>query len=70
MMQLLFLAHEIDGETLLLLSDDLEEFRQIIPKAVSRLKIKKLIREAKTQDHIVSVWFSGSLSITIVTFAG
>ena len=39
------LENEIDGETLLMLIDDLEEFSLLVPKAVSRLKLKKIVRE-------------------------
>lgn len=45
------LEHEIDGEFLLLLVDDLEEFSKIIPKAVSRLKIKKFVRESSRVEE-------------------
>lgn len=39
------IVNEIDGEMLLLLIEDLEEFCKVIPKAASRLKIKKLVKE-------------------------
>lgn len=41
----LFSASDLDGETLTLLVDDFNEFSSVIPKAGSRLKLKKLIRE-------------------------
>ena len=36
-------ANEIDGETLLLLVNDHQEFAGIITKTLSRLKIKKIV---------------------------
>lgn len=36
----------MDGETLLLLVEDFSEFSSLVPKAVSRLKIKKFLRSA------------------------
>ena len=38
--------NDIDGEALLLLVEDLDEFSHIITKAVSRLKIKKFVKGA------------------------
>ena len=38
-----FTDNEIDGEALLLLVNDHDEFCSIITKAVSRLKIKKFV---------------------------
>lgn len=49
------LVHEIDGESLLLLVEDLEEFNNIVPKAATRLKIKRLIREAKCPSMQVCI---------------
>ena len=40
-----FLENEIDGEALLMLIQDLEEFSLVVPKAVSRLKLKQLVKE-------------------------
>lgn len=39
------LENEIDGESLLMLIEDIDEFTMIIPKAVSRLRIKKFVKE-------------------------
>ena len=43
----IFTEHNIDGETLLLLVDDLDEFSHTITKTVARLKIKKFLKAAK-----------------------
>ena len=40
-------ANDIDGETLLLLVQDVGEFSSIIPKAVSQLKIKSALGNYK-----------------------
>lgn len=39
------LENEIDGESLLMLIEDIDEFTMIIPKAVSWLRIKKFVKE-------------------------
>ena len=54
-------ANDIDGETLLLLVQDVGEFSSIIPKAVSRLKIKSALRNYK-EECVSKV---GCLKITI-----
>ena len=46
----IFTVNEIDGDSLLLLVNDLKEFSQIVTKAVARLRIKKFVSEA--QDHL------------------
>ena len=46
------LVNEIDGKTLMLLVNDVEEFGALIPKVVSRLKIKKLVREFSTREDV------------------
>ena len=43
--------NEIDGKTLLLLVNDVQEFNAIVPKVVSRLKIKKLVRDYSDFGH-------------------
>ena len=40
------IVNEIDGETLMLLIDDIQEFSAIIPNSLSRLKIKKLVKDS------------------------
>ena len=42
-------ANDIDGETLLLLVQDVGEFSNIIPKAVLRLKIKSALGNYKEE---------------------
>lgn len=37
------LENDIDGEGLILLINDMQEFKDVIPRAVSRLKIKQLV---------------------------
>lgn len=51
------LVNEIDGEALALLMDDIQEFSHIIPRAVSRLKIKKLVRELSNPTIDVEVLY-------------
>ena len=39
----------IDGSTILLLKDDIDEFMAVVPKSGQRLIIKKIIREEQTR---------------------
>ena len=43
------LDNGIDGSTILLLKDDIEEFMAVVPKSGHRLIIKKTIREEQTR---------------------
>ena len=39
----------INGSTILLLKDDIDEFMAVVPKSGQRLIIKKIIREEQTR---------------------
>ena len=43
------LDNGIDGSTILLLKDDIDEFMAVVPKSGHRLIIKKIIREEQTR---------------------
>lgn len=43
------LDNGIDGSTILLLKDDIDEFMAAVPKSGHRLIIKKIIREEQTR---------------------
>lgn len=40
----------IDGSTLLLLRDDIDEFMAVVPKSGHRLLIKRIIKELETTE--------------------
>ena len=49
----------IDGETILLLVGDFQEFSTLIPKAVSRLKIKKFLRAEHSLNKVdIIIYYS------------
>ena len=45
-----FTENEIDGSTLIDLTKDLDEFKTVLPKSGHRLKIKKVLYEAKDEE--------------------
>jgi hypothetical protein len=41
-----FTENEIDGSTLLELTNDVDEFKAVLPKSGHRLKVKKIIKDS------------------------
>ena len=60
----LFAENEIDGSTLMDLTNDIEEFKTVLPKSGHRLKVKKVINQAENEEGDAGSVCSGSSAIS------